>query len=192
MGDDRAKKQSGNISSVLTKPVKQNLLYKHILSQLGHSDTAIKEEDTTHKKLSTDFGLLHPLQILIVDDNPVNVKLAQRVLTKLGYKPESAQNGIEALELVRKQHFDIVLMDVQMPDMDGLEATRRIRELEKHQPIIVAMTANAMQGDRNECIQAGMDDYISKPIKLELLIDILEKSVPKTTHSKIVKHHENL
>lgn len=185
MGDDRPKKRSGDISSVLTKPIKQNVLYKHILSQFRQSGMVMKEESTAHKKLSTDFGLLHPFRILIVDDNPVNLKLAQRVLLKLGYNPESAQNGLEAFELVENQHFDIVLMDVQMPDMDGLETTRRIRKLQKAQPLIIAMTANAMQGDRDECMQAGMDDYISKPVKLDLLIGILEKFAPQNALKKM-------
>lgn len=193
IGDDRPKKRSGNISSVLTKPIKQNVLYKHILSQFWQSEAVMNDEDISHKKLSIDFGLLHPVRILIVDDNLVNLKLAQRVLIKLGYKPASAQNGIEALELVTTQHFDIVLMDVQMPDMDGLEATRRIRKLQKPQPLIIAMTANAMQGDRDECIQAGMDDYISKPIKLELLIGALERFAPQNAQETTtrINHHSD-
>ena len=87
------------------------------------------------------------------------------VLTKMGYEPEIAENGKEAVDMLRESKFDIVLMDVQMPEMDGMEAARAIRSGMSVQPVIIAMTANAMQSDREDCLQAGMDDYISKPFK---------------------------
>jgi CheY-like chemotaxis protein len=120
------------------------------------------------------------LRILIAEDNAVNQKLTERVLNKLGYKPEIAQNGSEALKALLQKPFDLILMDVQMPEMDGLETTRQIRLLSGDQPVIIAMTANAMQGDREVCMQAGMDDYIAKPVKLELLVDMLEKWASQT------------
>jgi CheY-like chemotaxis protein len=115
------------------------------------------------------------LRILIAEDNRVNQKLAVRVLGKLGYDPDIVENGKEVLEEVSKVNYDLILMDVQMPEMDGLEATRMIRLCLETQPIIVAMTANAMQGDREECLGSGMDDYISKPVNIEELVIILEK-----------------
>ena len=119
----------------------------------------------------------HPLRILLAEDNVVNQKLALRLLQQMGYRADLASNGIEAIESVQRQTYDVVLMDVQMPEMDGLEASRRItaRWPAQQRPRIVAMTANAMQGDREMCLEAGMDDYITKPIRLEQLIDALTR-----------------
>jgi CheY-like chemotaxis protein len=175
VGDDRCKAHPALFPSVLTKPVKQALLHKHIISQLRQQGTMHIEETSTTKKLETDFSEKFPLRILIAEDNAVNMKLAERVLGKLGYKPETAINGHEVLKLTKQKYYDVILMDIQMPEMDGLEATKKIRQHNQDQPVIIAMTANAMQGDREICLQAGMDDYISKPIKLEDLVTMLEK-----------------
>jgi CheY-like chemotaxis protein len=117
----------------------------------------------------------HPLRILLAEDNVVNQKLAMRLLQQMGYRADLASNGIEAVESVARQTYDVVLMDVQMPELDGLEAARRITALWKpgERPRIVAMTANAMQGDREECLAAGMDDYLTKPIRVERLVEAL-------------------
>ena len=113
---------------------------------------------------------------MIPEDNLVNQKLTVRVLNKLGYKSiEIAQNGAEAKEKFMQQYYELIFMDVQMPVMDGLAATKQIRNIEGSHPIIIAMTANAMQGDREECLRAGMDDYISKPVELPVLVNVLEK-----------------
>ncbi|WP_276372059.1 two-component regulator propeller domain-containing protein [Chryseolinea sp. H1M3-3] len=174
VGDDRCKFHPELFSSVLTKPVRQSTLCKHILMQLKEEKLTF-EDTNDKKKLSVDFARQYPLRILIAEDNPVNFKLAERVLSKLGYTVDKATNGVLAVEAVQQKQFDIILMDVQMPEMDGLEATRRIRLLKQSQPVIVAMTANAMQGDKEACLQSGMNDYTSKPIKIEDLIIILEK-----------------
>jgi len=105
----------------------------------------------------------------------MNQKIVMKMLSRLGYQPSITANGKEVLEEVSNQRYDVVFMDVQMPEMDGLEATRMIRLCLEVQPIIIAMTANAMQGDRDSCLQAGMDDYISKPIDLNDLLAQLEK-----------------
>ena len=97
------------------------------------------------------------------------------ILRKLGYKPGLAENGAEAIDEVRQKQYDIILMDMQMPEMDGLQATRFIRENLEYQPIIIALTANTMQGDQEECLNAGMNDFISKPVRLEELTNKLEK-----------------
>ena len=97
------------------------------------------------------------------------------ILNKMGYKPDIVENGQEAVEAASQKHYDAILMDMQMPEMDGLEATRIIRKTLKKQPVIIALTANTMEGDQKECLNAGMDDYIGKPVKLEELIDMLEK-----------------
>lgn len=173
IGDERSKDHPELFASVLTKPVRQSILFKHIVAQLSRQP--IKAETESRKKLSTDFAEKYPLSILIAEDNPVNYKLAERVLSKLGYMPAKAMNGQEAIDALNKTNFDVILMDIQMPIMDGLEATKLIRLRKGIQPAIIAMTANAMQGDREICIQAGMDDYISKPLRPEDLVTMLQK-----------------
>jgi PAS domain S-box-containing protein len=127
--------------------------------------------------LDVERASRHPLRILLVEDNAVNQKLALRLLAQMGYQADVAGNGIEAVEAVERQEYDLVLMDVQMPEMDGLEATRRIRARQPSEGLrIVAMTANAMDGDREACLEAGMDDYVSKPIRVDELVLALERS----------------
>jgi CheY-like chemotaxis protein len=114
----------------------------------------------------------------------VNQKLALRLLQQMGYRADLASNGIEAIESVERQPYDVVFMDVQMPEMDGLEAARRINaRWNGERPRIVAMTANAMQGDRDMCIAAGMDDYIAKPIRIERLVEALVNSTVRKERS---------
>ena len=124
----------------------------------------------------------HPLRIPLAEDNLVNQKLALRILQQMGYRADLASNGIEAIEPVERQAYDVVLMDVQMPEMDGLEASRRItaRWPAGERPHIVAMTANAMQGDRELCLAAGMDDYVTKPIRVDALVEALHRASPRT------------
>jgi CheY-like chemotaxis protein len=125
--------------------------------------------------LSAAFSAQYPMRILVAEDNLVNQKLALKVLDKLGYQPEIVANGQEVLDKTGDGAFDLIFMDVQMPEMDGLEATRMLRLCLQEQPVIIAMTANVMQGDRDACLQAGMDDYISKPLDLEELVRLLRK-----------------
>jgi len=127
-------------------------------------------------RMDAQMAERHPLRILLAEDNVVNQKLALRLLQQMGYRADVASNGIEAIESVARQPYDVVLMDVQMPEMDGLEASRRIvvRWPDAAQrPRIIAMTANAMQGDREECLAAGMDDYVTKPIRVDALVQAL-------------------
>ena len=120
----------------------------------------------------------HPLRILLAEDNVVNQKVALRLLGQMGYRADVAANGLEAIDAVERQTYDVVLMDVQMPELDGFEASREInrRWPGERRPRIVAMTANAMQGDRELCAAAGMDDYVAKPIRVEELVAALERS----------------
>ncbi len=177
IGDERCKQNPGIFSSILTKPAKQRVLYTHIISQLRKDKTYNEEQDPDiNQKLSVDFANKFPFNILIAEDNLINQTLATHVLNKLGYKPAVAENGRLALEALSREPYEVILMDVQMPEMDGIEATQIIRGTSDiPQPIIIAMTANAMQGDRDTCLQAGMNDYISKPIQLDILIKTLEK-----------------
>jgi signal transduction histidine kinase/ActR/RegA family two-component response regulator len=120
----------------------------------------------------------HPLRILLAEDNVVNQKLAVRLLGQMGYSADVAVNGQKAVECIEGKTYDVVLMDVQMPEMDGLEASRRITAKYKpeQRPRIIAMTANAMQGDREECLAAGMDDYVIKPIRVDALVEALNQA----------------
>ena len=129
-------------------------------------------------KLDAGMAQRHPLRILLAEDNVVNQKLAMRLLLQMGYRADLASNGIEAIECVERQTYDVALMDVQMPEMDGLEASRRITAKYKpeQRPRIIAMTANAMQGDREECLAAGMDDYVTKPIRVDALVEALNQA----------------
>jgi signal transduction histidine kinase/ligand-binding sensor domain-containing protein/DNA-binding response OmpR family regulator len=175
IGDDRSERFTKIFSSILTKPVKHSMLYKNILMNLRKHDKSPAPNDQVNQKLRDDFAQQFPLHILIAEDNPVNQKLATRVLNKLGYTPDVASNGREALDAFIASHHNMILMDVQMPEMDGLETTQRIRQHNGTQPVIIAMTANAMQGDREQCIKAGMNDYISKPVNLEELMKTIER-----------------
>jgi signal transduction histidine kinase/ActR/RegA family two-component response regulator len=135
-------------------------------------------------KAAIDAGMAsgHPLRILLAEDNVVNQKLALRLLSQMGYTADVAANGLQAVERVGQQTYDMVLMDVQMPEMDGLEASRRIVAAQpdaERRPRIVAMTANAMQGDREACLAAGMDDYVTKPIRVEALVHALLQAVAR-------------
>ncbi len=176
IGDESSKKYPEIFSSVVTKPIRHSILSQHILSALlNKGEVSAVNTAPAKPKLTTDFSKKYPLRILIAEDNRMNQKLAMRILGKLGYDPDIAENGKEVLEEVSKRNYDLILMDVQMPEMDGLEATRMIRVCIENQPVIIAMTANAMQGDREECLKNGMDDYISKPVNLEELVILLEK-----------------
>jgi len=116
----------------------------------------------------------YPISILIAEDNAINQKLIVKVFTIMGYKPDVVANGLEVLEALQRQTYDIIFMDVQMPEMDGLQATKIIvNQWTEARPYIVAMTANAMPGDREICLNAGMNDYLSKPIRVEVVQQLL-------------------
>jgi PAS domain S-box-containing protein len=171
--------RSVGAAACLTKPVKQSELLDTILNTLGM--TAVEEEHPPRPAIPRLEAGQRRLRVLLAEDNPVNQKLAAHLLEKRGHSVAVASSGREALGRLEKEPFDLVLMDVQMPEMDGLEATRTIRERERetgtHLPI-VAMTAHAMKGDRDRCLEAGMDDYVSKPIQAEQLFRAIEGLAP--------------
>ena len=161
----------------LTKPIKASQLYEALLDALG---AAALVEDAIGDDLSAAATSGTQLRILVAEDNAVNQKVATLLLGKLGYRAELVGNGREALEALAREHYDVVLMDVQMPELDGLEATRRIvAEYGVDRPRIVAMTANAMESDRADCFAAGMDDYIAKPIRPDELAGALARCTPR-------------
>jgi CheY-like chemotaxis protein len=173
--DERYQQYPGLFRSILPRPIRQNMLNSQVSSGLILLDQRAVKGQNGNFLLSDKFSEEYPLHILIAEDNLINQQLAVKILNRLGYKPEVANNGEEVLEIVSLKKFDLILMDVEMTGMDGLEATRMIRLCLESQPIIVAMTANAMNGDREICLQSGMDDYLSKPVALEELVRILEK-----------------
>ncbi|HEY9805024.1 MAG TPA: response regulator, partial [Candidatus Obscuribacterales bacterium] len=133
-----------------------------------------------HSRFDAQIAEHHPLKILLAEDNVVNQKVALHLLQQLGYRADIASNGLEVLAALRRQAYDVVLMDVQMPEMDGLTATRRICQEwpPADRPYIIAMTANAMQGDRELCKASGMNDYVSKPVRLDALVKALNACPP--------------
>ncbi|MCK9425741.1 MAG: response regulator [Ignavibacteriaceae bacterium] len=165
-----------NIAKFLYKPTKQTILFETVLSIFGLLQL-LEVRKEKHQPLDTNLGSKYPLKILLAEDNLVNQKVAVKIFNKLGYRIEVAGNGYEVLEAVENIEYDIIFMDVHMPEMDGLEASQELNKLygNENRPKIIAMTANAMQGDREECIAAGMDDYMSKPVRLEALQELLER-----------------
>jgi PAS domain S-box-containing protein len=156
--------------AALAKPV-------HFQQLHGILATSLKGGKVTNKllrstgRIDTGFGQRRPLRILLAEDNIINQKVATRILSQMGYRPDVVHNGVEVLQALERQKYDVILMDVQMPEMDGLEATRRVRQeyTGARRPWIIAMTANAMDSDRKNCFDAGMDGYLSKPVRIEAL-----------------------
>jgi CheY-like chemotaxis protein/HPt (histidine-containing phosphotransfer) domain-containing protein len=172
----------GTFAASLTKPIKAAQLYEVLNNVVGAPATRMSTA-AARQILDPHMAERLPLRILLAEDNVVNQKVALRTLERLGYRADMAANGLEVLDALGRQPYDIVLMDMQMPEMDGLEATRQIvrRWRPAQRPRIIAMTTNAMQGDREACMAAGMDDYISKPVRLKDLIAALERCASSAT-----------
>jgi two-component system, sensor histidine kinase and response regulator len=189
---DAARCQELGVSAYLLKPIRQSELREAVARVLGahERDGAIP--------LITRFSLQDArepdayLSVLLAEDNLVNQRLVVRLLEKRGHRVVVAGTGLEALQALEKESFDLVLMDVQMPEMDGLEATAAIREKEKstglHQPV-VALTAHAMKGDREKCLAAGMEGYLTKPIRPQELDQLLEIYVGRRTEARNGTEH---
>jgi PAS domain S-box-containing protein len=162
----------------LPKPIRPSTLFDTLMGIFSSRAQTVAPAQPVKPRLDAGMAQRHPLRILLAEDNAVNQKLALRFLSQMGYRADVAGNGLEVIQALQRQPYDVVLMDVQMPEMDGLEATSRIRAWSELavQPTIIAMTANAMQGDREVCLEAGMDDYLSKPICVEELVAALERS----------------
>jgi PAS domain S-box-containing protein len=171
----------------LSKPIKPSQLFDALsgvfAGRHGAAAGAVAGRTAAEPAIRPDAQLAqrHPLRLLLAEDNPVNQKLALRLLGQMGYRADVAGNGLEVLDALARQPYDVVLMDVQMPEMDGLEASRQINQRwpRGQRPRIIAMTANAMAGDREMCLAAGMDDYLTKPIRVPQLIAALENSRPR-------------
>ncbi|MCP4403090.1 MAG: response regulator, partial [bacterium] len=167
-------------TAFLHKPIKPSQLYNILLELFaGKPDSHARRlaETVEEKTFDTQMGTRLPLRVLVADDHPTNQKLVLLLLKRLGYHADMAANGLEVLEALRRRAYDVILMDVQMPEMDGLEATHTICQTwpAEQRPRIIAVTANALKEDRNVCLAAGMDDYLAKPIQIQELVAALNK-----------------
>lgn len=177
LGRREAGDENGLFSAYLSKPIKQSQLFDTLVGLFIQADEDVKKTTTERFKPDPQMAARHPLRILLAEDNAVNQKLALRLLEQMGYRADVAANGRETVNAVERQTYDVILMDVQMPEMDGLEATREIvARWPTDHPYIIGLTANAMQGDREMCLKAGMNHYIPKPIRVVELVDALFKA----------------
>jgi CheY-like chemotaxis protein len=179
---DEGDLKSLGIVAHLTKPVKQSRLYD-CLATVVHDRTDLTGAATRkHAQSVASLAAMGttPLRVLVAEDNPVNQKVAVRLLEKLGIRADAVGNGLEVLDAIEDTDYDVILMDCQMPELDGYEATQRIRVREAatpgvHRQYVIAVTAHALEGDRELCLRAGMDDYVGKPIRIEKLADALDR-----------------
>lgn len=164
-------------SAYISKPVRQSQLFDTMMNVLAGRKVSATTQYRKSKKIDSELAEKIPVKILLAEDNTVNQKLAVRIFSKMGYSVDVAANGLEVLNLMKMRHYDLIFMDIQMPEMDGFAATEKIIQNwdESVRPKIIAMTANALQGDREKCLKAGMDDYISKPIKIEEIQFAIER-----------------
>ena len=177
----RHETKSDAFAAFLTKPVKAAQLFDTLARVLG---LAPAKAVVAKAPIDKELGKRNPLRILLAEDNVVNQKVALKILERMGYRADVACNGREAVQALERQAYDVVLMDVQMPEMDGIEATVKIRErLGENRPWIIALTANALQGDRERYMGVGMDDYLSKPLRIQDLAKAL-------THPGIKEHSD--
>jgi CheY-like chemotaxis protein len=190
IGQNEAKAQPGQFAAFLTKPIKASALYDVLEDIFARQVCGVMP--AALRQLAPQMAERLPLRVLLAEDNVVNQKVALRMLERLGYRADVVANGLEVLEALARQSYDVILMDVHMPEMDGLEATRRICQQwsTAHRPWIIAMTANAMQGDREACLAIGMDDYISKPVQADILGAALTRCGPRET-SEVASTTEN-
>ncbi len=166
-------------ASFLVKPIKASALFDRLEEILAAGPRPT--QDSGPVTIDPQHASRHPLRLLLAEDNVINQRVAVAMLQRLGYRPDVASNGLEVLEALRRQPYDVVLMDVQMPEMDGLEATARIRKrfAGEQQPFIVALTAAATDLDRDQCLEAGMDAHMGKPFRLEALVQILVRAADR-------------
>jgi PAS domain S-box-containing protein len=193
----RHNSQIDHFAASLMKPVKAAQLYEALLAVFARgvpsrprratNPATTSKEPQRRPLFDRQMAERLPLRILLAEDNEINQDVVSQFLGRLGYQPDLAENGLAVLDALQHQHYDVVLMDVQMPEMDGLEATRRIRQdfPPDRQPRIIAVTANALRGERAACLTAGMDDYISKPIEPMQLIQAIQRCAPAAQPAEV-------
>lgn len=162
------------IGAHLTKPVRKAALFAAIAKLVDGRRVFFSDDSATDAAMQANEC---PLNLLVAEDNPVNQRVIKLLLERLGYRADIVGNGLEALEMVRLKSFDVILMDIQMPEMDGREASREIRRLysDSERPRIIALTADAAEDDRRKCFEAGMDDYLSKPVRAAKIAEVLRE-----------------
>jgi len=183
---ENVKEDRSLFSAQLSKPVRPSFLYETLLSLFANRPIVVRDNPQFTSDIDQQMGLKHPLRILLADDNVVNQKVAIRMLERIGYRADLAGNGLEVLQAVERQTYDLILMDVQMPEMDGLETSRQLHKRipKERLPRIIAMTAHALQGDRERFLAEGMDDYLSKPVQLNELVKALQGTIPLQVDAK--------
>jgi PAS domain S-box-containing protein len=180
-------------AAIINKPIQQRQLYRTLSHLLGGNLIKVNQSDSYLSNNQKQLSQTLPLRILLAEDNTVNQKVALLTLERIGYRADVAGNGLEVLQALQRQPYDLILMDVQMPEMDGLTATQKICQQfpDNQRPRIIAMTANAMQGDREICMKAGMDDYITKPIRINELQNALSKCQPLNYKQELLEPVKN-
>ncbi|MBC7476276.1 MAG: response regulator, partial [Candidatus Sericytochromatia bacterium] len=173
INDLQAKNQK-HVYTYIQKPIKQEQMMKSLVNAIyNNKESKIKIKD---KKITDKLSDKFDLEILIAEDNIINQKLALKIFSKLGYEADLVNNGLEAIEAVKNKRYDLIFMDLQMPEMDGIEATKYIIDNNySNRPKIIALTANAMPEDQDRCFAAGMDDYLSKPVSIDIIKNVLIK-----------------
>lgn len=181
------------ITGILSKPIKQSRLLNILLDTFSNrSELFLKQNQNRKSPFDRKMAEGHPLKILLADDHPTNQQMGKMILARLGYQVDIVSNGREALDALETNTYDLILMDIEMPQMDGVEATIEIRRRWGNAgPRIIAVTANAMHGDRDRYIEAGMDDYVSKPIRIEALVVALKGLPDVAKGSEIIQHHSD-
>jgi signal transduction histidine kinase/CheY-like chemotaxis protein/HPt (histidine-containing phosphotransfer) domain-containing protein len=186
--------KAATFAAFLSKPIKPSQLFDTLVGVLAYQPQKATQEAKVPAETQFDASMSQrfPLRILLAEDNATNQKLALHLLSRMGYRADLAANGLEALAAMERQIYDVVLMDMQMPEMDGLETTRQIQQRwqGKKSPYIIAMTANAMEGDRETYLAAGMDDYVSKPIRIQALVEALQRGAA-TVRAEPADHTNN-
>ena len=198
-GQVRSEALEAGCDECIMKPIKPDVL-RQTLTGLFSSSASGTEASPARSALSEDLGDRLPMRVLVAEDNAVNQKVTRRLLRELGYRADVVANGQEVVEAAQRQHYDLIFMDVQMPEMDGLEATQAIRNLQSDDETdargssstwIVAMTAAAMHGDEERCLDAGMDDYLSKPVDVEALVDAIKTAAEHLDEPTTDDSHNN-
>jgi len=194
---DAGRLKNIGFNAFLPKPIPQKDLYDCLAQVMGiKTDKKSEDSDSLITRHSINEDRKKSVKLLLVEDNHTNRIVARAIFGKLGYTIDEAVNGLEAIEILEKKAYDIVFMDIQMPIMSGLEATQKIRDKNSivlnHNIPIIAMTANAMKGDREKCIETGMDDYLTKPIEVKKVIEVLEKWIPVKYEFDAVEKIDNV
>ena len=185
----RLQNRTNLFAAYLNKPIKPAQLYRVMIDLFTGTDDTL-QKFTPHSELDHQLGQKHPLRILLAEDNLVNQKVALGILNRIGYRADVAASGTEVITALKRQQYDVILMDIQMPEMDGLKATHYIRRTldPAYQPTIIALTANVLKNDKEIYLTSGMDSYLSKPIRIPDLVKILEQCHPLSPKMKVNGH----